>query len=327
MRLNLIFSLLLVAPVALADYSQRADARVLIEELVESDNLSRGQLESVLGSASYQQSIIDAISRPAERVLTWGEYRNIFLGDARIEGGVKFWQDNADVLAAAHQEFGVPPEIIIAIIGVEPLYGKFTGSYRVIDALATLAFDYPPRSPFFRSELKHFLIFTAEQGRDPLQFMGSYAGAMGYGQFIPSSYRRYARDYSGDGFADLWQSTEDAVWSVGNYLAEHRWHPGETITLQLGAQPDIDRSILNAGLKPDKDVASLRSSGAVISPQISASTLATVMELENEIGVEFWLGLHNFYVITRYNNSHLYAMAVYQLSEAIRLAKMEADNL
>ena len=205
-RIWLFCAVLLVALAVRADYSQHPDAQAVINELVQEEGIPRADLEAALAAASYQQSIVDAMNRPAERVLSWGEYRDIFLRDNRIDGGVEFWRANAEVLNVAETEFGVPAEFIVAIIGVETLYGRITGSYRVIDALTTLAFDYPARAPFFRSELKHFLTFTAEHQRDPLDYTGSYAGAMGYGQFMPSSYRHYAVDFDGDDFLATWDA-------------------------------------------------------------------------------------------------------------------------
>ena len=302
-----------------ADYSSNELVKEFIDEMVAEENFDRDSLQQLFAAVEKKQSIIDAMNRPAERTLTWGKYRNIFLQESRIAGGVKFWRENAEVLAAAEANYGVPAEIITAIIGVETLYGGNTGSYRVMDALSTLAFDYPKRAPFFRSELKHFLILARDQKRQPLDLKGSYAGAMGLGQFMPSSYRAYAADYDRDGFIDIWQSEPDAIWSVANYLAEHRWKSGEVITGRATVSADYDTSVVNQALKPVLSMAELAASGIVpIADNYAASTLATAMRLEADAGTEFWLGRHNFYVITRYNHSRLYAMAVFQLAEEIR---------
>jgi membrane-bound lytic murein transglycosylase B len=300
-----------------ADYSQHDDAQALINELIAEEGLSRDDLEAVLGSASYQQSIVDAMNRPAERVLTWADYRAIFMGENRISGGAQFWRDNAEVLAQAESEFGVPARYIVAIIGVETLYGRITGNYRVVDALATLAFDYPARATFFRSELKHFLTFTSEHQRDPLTFNGSYAGAMGLGQFMPSSYRNYARDYTGDGFADLWESEADAIWSVANYLQSHGWRRGAPVAEQVTLGEAFDRSLITDELRPQHDLSSLRQAGMQDSGAQPGQADATLLAMQGEAGEEYWLGYQNFYVITRYNISALYALAVFQVAEAV----------
>ena len=193
---------------------------------------------------------------------------------------------------------GVPTEIITAIIGVETFYGRIAGSYRVIDALATLAFDYPKRSPFFTSELENFLVLAWESGKDPLALKGSYAGAMGFGQFMPSSYRAYAVDYDGDGVIDIWDNPADAIASVANYFIEHGWRPGRKVVVPASGA-DADPEVFEGGLKPRFTVS------------------ATAMKLDGEEGPEYWMGLHNFYVITRYNHSSMYALSVWQLSEAI----------
>ena len=316
-RIWLVCAVLMVFTVVRADYSQHPDAQAVINELVQEEGISRADLEAALRAAGYQQSIVDAMNRPAEKTLTWGEYREIFLRDNRINGGVEFWRANAEVLNAAESEFGVPAEFIVAIIGVETLYGRITGNYRVVDALATLAFDYPARATFFRSELKHFLTFTAEHRRDPLDYTGSYAGAMGYGQFMPSSYRRYARDYTGDGFADLWQSQPDAIWSVANYLHGHGWRRDEPVAEQVVLDEGFDRTLISAELRPQLPLANLRNAGLVDAGLMSGDTQVTLRSMQGTETEEHWLGFHNFYVITRYNISALYALAVFQLAEAI----------
>lgn len=313
----LVFTLLFWALAAQADYSRHEDAQAVIDELVREEGLSRESLETVLSSASYQQSIVDAMNRPAERVLTWADYRNIFMGENRISGGAEFWRNNADVLQQAEDEFGVPARYIVAIIGVETLYGRITGNYRVIDALSTLAFDYPARSTFFRSELKHFLTFTAEHQRDPLTFNGSYAGAMGLGQFMPSSYRNYARDYSGDGFADLWENPADAIWSVANYLQSHGWQRGGLVAEKVSLNDDFNRDLISDELRPQYDLSTLREAGLQDSGQNSGAARATLLAMQGASGEEYWLGFQNFYVITRYNISGLYALAVFQVADAV----------
>ena len=231
---NLILALyvaLLWPAVACAEdnYATNPAASALIDELVEEQGFDRGELQQVFASAERQQTILEAIARPAEKTKPWHEYRNIFLTDKRERQGREFFAQHRATLARAEHETGVPAEIIVAIIGVETYYGRITGSYRVIDALSTLAFDYPRRSTFFTKELKNYLQLTHEQGFDPLAMKGSYAGAMGYGQFMPSSYRSYAVDFDDDGQIDIWNNPVDAIGSVANYFKRHGWRPGEPV--------------------------------------------------------------------------------------------------
>ena len=305
-------------------YSHHNATSLFIDEMIEEHQFSRKELTAWFASATKKQSIIDAISRPAEKTHTWESYRKIFIKPVRINKGVAFWRKNQSILERAEKEFGVPAEIIVAIIGVETLYGEYKGSFRVIDALSTLAFDYPPRSQFFRKELKAFLLLAREQKQNPLDLTGSYAGAMGYGQFIPSSYRAYAIDYDQDEFADIWNNTEDAVGSVANYFKRHGWKTGATVAVRSRTDKAYDKSLLNNALKPSATISELRTKGFIPITAIDGSASATAMQLEGERGKEYWLGLHNFYVITRYNHSRLYAMAVWQLSQEIAKAKSEA---
>jgi len=308
----------LVSASAHCDYSKNPQLAKFVDDMVSRHQFSKSDLMPLFAQAEKQQKIIDSISRPAERTLNWGQYRNIFLKDKRIENGAKFWQENREVLERAQKDFGVDIEIIVAILGVETRYGKIQGSYRVIDALSTLAFDYPPRAKFFRKELESFLLLAREQKQDPIDLMGSYAGAMGYGQFISSSYRAYAVDYDQDGFADIWNNPVDAIGSVANYFKQHGWLAGEKIVVPaLYAKQDI--GALNANkLKLGQSVSQLAASGFISSQAVEQTQKAIPLALEINEGMEYWLGLKNFYVITRYNHSHLYAMAVFQLSQAIK---------
>lgn len=319
--LVLLLFTVLVSSVGHTDYSKNESTLQFIDEMAAEEGFDKVELASLFSQVEKKQSIIDAMNRPAEKVLTWAEYRKIFLRQSRIKGGVSFWRKNADVLAAAEAKYGVPAEIIVSIIGVETQYGGNTGSFRVMDALSTLAFDYPRRSPFFTSELKHFLILAREQDQAPLELKGSYAGAMGLGQFMPSSYRAYAADYDEDGFIDIWSNEADAIWSVANYLARHGWKKGELITLTATASKGYDESVVNQNLKPELSIADIEAAGIAVKPDLSGDEMATAMRLEGTRGTEYWVGLHNFYVITRYNHSKLYAMAVFQLAEEIRKLK------
>jgi len=283
-------------------------------------------LTKTLNQAEIKQSILDAISRPAEKTLTWTQYRNIFIKPNRIEGGVKFWNENEADLNKAYQQFGVPPEIITAIIGVETFYGKHTGGYRVLDALTTLGFHYPPRSKFFRKELSQFLLLTREENVEPTAPTGSYAGAMGKPQFIPSSFRHYAIDFDKDGQRDIWSNNTDVIGSVASYFSRHGWRKNQPVTVPAGSVSDKHSEMLRAGMKPSITVERMREAGITIDENIRPGQLSSLVELVVTDGKEYWAGLHNFYVITRYNHSNMYAMAVYQLSQEILKARKTSNS-
>lgn len=297
-----------------------------IETMVQEHGFDKAALNSTLSGAKVKKSILDAIARPAEKRLTWSQYRKIFLIPKRIEGGVKFWQENKPALDQAQSKYGVPPEIITAIIGVETLYGKHTGGYRVLDALTTLGFHYPPRSKFFRSELSNFLQLTREEKIDPAIPTGSYAGAMGKPQFIPSSYRHYAIDFDRDGKRDIWENNIDVIGSVANYFSRHDWRRNQPVTVPLSAVTKEHQAFVEAGMKPSLSIASLREAGIQVDDSIPPDMTTSLVELVTDEGHEYWAGLHNFYVITRYNHSNMYAMAVYQLSQAIKEAYQSNDT-
>jgi membrane-bound lytic murein transglycosylase B len=300
-----------------ADYSQRADVRAYVAELVLQHGFAADELTELFARAERKQSILDAIARPAERVLKWHEYRDIFVEEPRIAQGLEFWSDHEAVLAEAESRFGVPPEYVVAILGVETRYGRITGGYRVLDALATLAFDYPPRAEFFRGELTQFLLLTREEGHNPLTLTGSYAGAMGYGQFIPSSYRNYAVDFDGDGLRDIWSNPRDAVGSIANYFSRHGWRAGEDVVLRVRVDGDQADGIANESLDLNHTVAELQRLGVTVDG-LPGEERAALFRMEGQDGDEYWLGLNNFHVITRYNRSRLYALAVHQLGQNIK---------
>ena len=300
---------------ALADYRHHPNASVLIER-VAAKGVDRAWLEAALAEASKQDSILKAISRPAEKSKPWSEYQDIFLTDRRTKEGLNFWRENRQALDRVSAETGVPAEIIVAIIGVETYYGRITGGYRVIDALTTLAFDYPRRSPFFTKELEVFLTLAYESGLPLTEMKGSYAGAMGLGQFMPSSYTAYAKDFEGDGVIDIWRNPNDAVMSVANYFVAHGWRPGGEVI--AAADFSGDSAIFEAGLKPKKTLSELAELGLNARVAAAPDALGTPIKFEGKQGDEYWIGLHNFYVITRYNHSAMYAMAVYQLSQSLR---------
>lgn len=319
-------ALLLAGPGWGEGYGSHPKAKAFVDQMVKDHGFERQQVQHWLTEAQKKQSILDAIARPAEKTKPWKDYRKIFLTTSRTQKGVEFWLQNREALARAEQTYGVPAEVIVAIIGVETRYGHYTGRYRVIDALSTLAFDYPKRARFFRKELAQFLLLAREQQQNPLDLKGSYAGAMGYGQFMPSSFRAYAVDFDNDALADIWANPTDAIGSVANYFHRHGWQGGRPVVLRAQAQPDYDRGVVNHSLKPRETLLSLAQKGFQHSADIRADELATAMRLEGQQGEEFWLGLSNFYVITRYNHSHLYAMAVHQLSQEIKQAYLHREE-
>ncbi|QLF94243.1 lytic murein transglycosylase B [Pseudomonas sp. ABC1] len=292
-----------------------------ISEMASEYGFASEQLAELLAQAERKQAILDAISRPAERVRPWSEYRPIFITDARIAQGVDFWRQNQDALARIETEYGVPAQFIVAIIGVETFYGRNTGNYRVIDALATLGFDYPPRQPFFRKELKEFLLLTREEQVDPLSLKGSYAGAMGLPQFMPSSFRAYAVDFDADGHIDIWNNPTDAIGSAANYFKRHGWVAGSGVAVRATVGGKRFEEGLTQGLEPSLNAAQLRELGWKPATPIADDTKVTAFRLEGADGDEFWIGLPNFYVITRYNRSVMYALAVNQLADALAKAR------
>lgn len=302
-----------------AAWAQDADERQgFAEELAERHGFDPSRISETLAGAERRQDILDAISRPAE-AKPWYEYRPIFLTPSRIEGGIEFWNRHEDLISRASEEYDVDPAVIVAIIGVETRYGEHTGSYRVLDALATLAFHYPPRSSFFRRELESLFLLGRDEPLSLTEIKGSYAGAMGLGQFIPSSYRAYAVDFDGDGGRDLWQPA-DAIGSVANYFRQHGWRQGEPVASRAEVAPNA-KPIPDAPIKPEWTLSELEERGFRPSEPVDPGLEATLIALEQPNEKEFWLGFHNFYVISRYNRSALYSMAVLQLSRAIEEAR------
>ncbi|MDJ0926827.1 MAG: lytic murein transglycosylase B [Gammaproteobacteria bacterium] len=305
-----------IAPPVLAWDVVRDDVGKFVEQLVAEYDFERSYVESVLAGGDTQQKILDAMRRPAEKTKAWYEYRAIFITPKRIEAGAAFLAEHTARLQRIAEETGVPAEVMAAIVGVETFYGRRTGSFRVIDALGTLAFDYPPRSRFFRGELEQFFLLAREEDIDINNALGSYAGAMGPPQFIPSSYRAYAVDGDGDGRRDLLGNWDDILASVANYFVAHKWRPGEPVfsagEALPGEQPQSDNK-----LKLRDTVASLEQRGIQLNGDLPRDTPAALFDLEGENAREYWVGFHNAYVITRYNRSVMYALAVFQLSEAL----------
>ena len=324
-----------------AGYAGRRDVRGFIDELVRDDGFSRASLRRWLGDARYQKKIVDAMQRPLLAPPKWYEYAPRFLNEQRIGAGVEFWRAHEQALDRAEAEFGVPPEIVVAIVGVETFYGRNTGGYRVIDALATLAFDYPRRAPYFRNELREFLLFARDENLSPLVPRGSFAGAMGLPQFMPGSLRRYAVDFDGDGRIDLWNSGDDVVGSVANYLARHDWLRGQPVWARATvAQSQRDAVIarLDGGISERRPLAAWNADGVAVEGTADPAVEQPVGLLLLEEGPDpqaglvadppqpaqpaesLWIVYPNFYVITRYNKSRLYAAAVTSLARELRVA-------
>ena len=299
-----------------ASYAERAEVRAFIAEMVARHRFQTPELEALFSGVERQQGIIDTISKPVERTLEWKDYRKLLITPERIEGGRQFLAANAALLERVGEKWGVPPAVIVAILGVETRYGQVQGRHVALEALSTLAFDYPPRARFFRGELEQLLLLGREQGLDLSTLRSSYAGALGYGQFMPSSYRHFAVDFDDDHRADLIGSVADAVGSVASYLARHGWEKDAAIAwlVQPTSTPPAD--LLPGNQKPRHRLRDFSALG-LDTRGLQDRTPARLLAVHGEQGREYWLGLQNFYVITRYNHSDLYALAVVQLSEAI----------
>ena len=313
-----IFASLLFPLAGLADYSEHPDAQQFIGEMVEKHQMNAVTLTQMFANTERNEKVLELIQRPAEKRLEWKDYRPIFVTDKRINAGVDFWQENETVLEKAQLRYGVPASMIVAIIGVETYYGRISGGFSAMSALATLAFEYPRRAKFFRSELEQFLLLVRENNLDYQSLEGSYAGAFGVPQFISSSYRNYAVDFNDDGEIDLWNSVDDAIGSVANYFYRHGWKNGQAIT-EKAAYKSAGKSLITDSPKPVHSYKKMRAAG--IYPKRKGNDKYTLLQLQAEEGAEYWIGHHNFYVITRYNHSNLYAMAVYQLSQEIQSRK------
>jgi len=305
---------LIIATAARAQ-ALKPEVESFIRLMAERHQFDSTQLTRVFMSARPQTSVVKSTIAPATSK-PWPEFRAIMLTPARVQGGVKFWNEHAEALARARAIYGVPEEYILAILGVETRYGKLMGSYRVLDALYTNAFEMTIRPEFFRGELEQFLLLTRDNGLDPLTVKGSFAGAMGMPQFIPTSYRKHAVDFDGDGKINLWDNAEDAVGSVASYLRDFGWTADAPVAFPATVNSQEVETLLAPGLKPHSTLAALRLRGVSVElPQeLSAETLAAVVAYEQSAGPEYWLTLNNFWVITRYNRSRNYAMSVHQLA-------------
>lgn len=298
---------------------QRPEVNAFINKMVTEHGLDRQYVTETLAEASMQPKLIESMKKPHE-AKPWYVYRASFLTQKRIDGGVKFWREHEKALADAERTYGVPPHIIVGIIGVETDYGNIKGKHKVLDALATLAFDYPKRAPFFQSELENFLLMTHEQQWQPTGLLGSYAGAFGIPQFMPSSYRRYAVAYHGDRSPDIINNPSDAIMSVAHYFKGHGWRPGAPVAMRAQVTNTRRQTIDNQKLLPKVTMAQHIRQGVIPASHLPHEERAALIRLQQPTKSEYWLGLHNFYVISLYNPRVNYTMAVYQLSEAVKRA-------
>ncbi len=307
------------------DYLGRKDVDAFIQSMHDEHGIEAARLRQILGQAHRQNRVLELVRKPAEGK-PWSEYRPIFMTEKRITAGVTFWNEHADLLEQASAQYGVPPEIIVAILGVETFYGTRMGKFPVLDTLVTLGFDYPKRADFFRGQLSHFLLLAQEEGMNPMAPKGSYAAAMGMGQFIPSSYRDFAVDFDHNGVRDLFHSPADGIGSVANYFHRHEWQPGEPVIVPAKVTGNRYKQLRANERKPAYSFAQLHSAGVTFEGPHHDDELFSFLELEGKKGKEYWVGYHNFYVITRYNHSVKYALAVYQLSDAIKSRRNQSSK-
>lgn len=306
-----------LAPALAIDVDEHPRLLEIVNDLADNEGLDRAELTRLLSEAEFKESIIEAITRPAE-ALPWHRYRALFINDAAVNGGVRFMDEHESALRRAADRYGVDPHIIAAIIGIETRFGTVKGNHRVIDSLSTLTVGYPRRSDFFSKELREFLLLASRNRLDPLVTKGSYAGAIGIPQFMPSSYINYSVDFNGDGVRNLVDDFEDAIGSVANYLKVHRWREGEPVAVALGRgeSDKILDELATTGLKPDVDIRKLDVRGLEIRPG-QEDWKVGVLRLEEESGYDYRVGYHNFFVITTYNRSQNYAMVAHELASAI----------
>jgi membrane-bound lytic murein transglycosylase B len=315
--------LLLVAAVSadeppMAIDPARPTVQAFIAHMSAQYGFAAAELAQLLSQAKVQPGILDAIARPPERTLAWYEYRTRFLTEQRIADGAQFWSEHRELLDQTAQRYGVAPQYLVAILGVETSYGRITGRYRILDALGTLAFEYPPRADYFTNELEQFLLLAREESLDAVAALGSYAGAIGAPQFMPGSLRRYAVDADGDGKRDLWSDWADILASVANYFRVHGWQPDGTVLVDVDIDQEHAHDLDSRPQTLSETIASLKAKGVGFRETLPDDAPAMLIAADEADGVHFRVGLNNFYVITRYNRSPLYAMAVYELANRVR---------
>ena len=307
---------------AASSYGARPDVLAFIAEMHEQHDFDVAQLRSLFSEAQMLPAVIKYILPPSTpRQRSWRAYRPRYIDGTRIAGGVAFWQRNEPAIKAASEQYAVAPEIIVAIIGVETIYGRNVGNFQTFSALTTLAFDYPPRAELFRRELVELLLLARDGQRDVRDFRGSFAGALGLPQFLPSSWRKYAVDFDGDGAIDLFGSPADAIGSVAHFLREHGWEPGKPVAVRVTTIDGEIKPLLDSGIEPLLNTDDIELVGVKTQTAVPPATRYALVDLVTpDEPTEYWMGFHNFYVITRYNRSSFYAMSVYQLAEALRAA-------
>jgi membrane-bound lytic murein transglycosylase B len=309
------------APAAAADYAGRAEVRDFVRQMAGEHGFAEDQLLQMFGKVRPSDSVLKLIApAPSGFRRSWTAYRARFVETVRIREGLRFWRDNADAVRRASRQFGVPEEILVSIIGIETMYGRHTGEFRVIDALTTLAFDYPRRSAYFRQELEQYLLLAREQKAEPLAARGSFAGAIGLPQFMPGSIRRFAIDFDGDGTIDLRNSAADAIGSVARFLAEHGWRTGAPTHFPVAIEDELRAQVaVEAGIPPSLTSLELALLGVTSPKEIGVAEKLALVDLPNgDDTTHYVLGATNFYVITRYNRSYFYAMAVIDLADALK---------
>ena len=308
-------------------YAERPDVQAFIRELSERHGFDEHELLYLFSRVHRTEPVLEAIQPPPPKARSWEEYRGNFVNPRRIAAGKGFWKTHRRALSRAESRYGVPAEYIVAIIGIETFYGRNAGRWRVVDALTTLAFDYPARSPYFRSELEQYLLLSRDTGADVFSVRGSYAGAIGIPQFMPSSTRRFAVDFDGNGAIDLRRSPSDAIGSVANFLKEHGWQPGAEVSVPAQPVGEAWRPLADGSVEPKHGLGELRQAGVGFAANLAEDTRAALIELETpERQSEYRVGLQNFYVITRYNRSAFYAAAVHDLAQELRRQRPDAKK-
>ena len=327
-RIAALLLLALAVPAGASDsaspaFAVRPDVERFMADLVERHAFDADELRRVFAQARREEGVLEAMRAQPRQADSWEAYRALFVNERHVRAGLEFWKAHAPTLARARALYGVPEEIIVAIIGIETFYGRNTGRWRVIDALATLAFDYPPRAPFFRGELENYLLFARDLNLDVFDVRGSYAGAIGIPQFMPGSYLRYAVDFDGDGATDLRANPADAIGSVANFLRRHGWQPGAPVQLRVRVNGEDHAPFVSLDPMPRHTLLELSQAGVqAINGALPADTRAVLLRLQTpERPADFRLGLQNFYVLTRYNRSLFYGMSVTELADELRAAR------